>query len=172
MNDTNNNRTHNTTNTKMLILAAIFTAVNVVCAQIQIPIAPVPISLATFAIFLTAGLLEHKYGSLSLIVYVLLGAIGVPVFAGFSGGFGIITGPTGGYIIGYIFTAFITGFIIDSYMAKPASGRSPQHKAVPPSRTNGSRYSHSTFRGATARAVAISNCSLNLWLCAASSARA
>ena len=92
MNDTNNNRTHNSTNTKMLILAAIFTAVNVVCAQIQIPIAP----------------------------------------AGFSGGFGIITGPTGGYIIGYIFTAFITGFIIDSYMAKPASGRSPQHKAVPP----------------------------------------
>lgn len=132
MNDTNNNRTHNSTNTKMLILAAIFTAVNVVCAQIQIPIAPVPISLATFAIFLTAGLLGHKYGSLSLIVYVLLGAIGVPVFAGFSGGFGIITGPTGGYIIGYIFTAFITGFIIDSYMAKPASCRSPQHKAVPP----------------------------------------
>ena len=122
INDTNNNKAHNSSSTKMLILAAIFTAVNVVCAQIQIPIAPVPISLATFAIFLTAGLLGHKYGSLSLIVYVLLGAIGVPVFAGFSGGFGIITGPTGGYIIGYIFTAFITGAIIDSYMAKSAAG--------------------------------------------------
>lgn len=132
MNDTNSNKAHNSSNTKMLILAAIFTAVNVVCAQIQIPIAPVPISLATFAIFLTAGLLGHKYGSLSLIVYVLLGAIGVPVFAGFSGGFGIITGPTGGYIIGYIFTAFITGAIIDSYMAKSAAGAPARRRSVPP----------------------------------------
>lgn len=119
-NSTAKSTTNSTANTKMLILTAIFTAVNVVCAQIQIPLAPVPISLATFAIFLTAGLLGCKYGSLSLIVYVLLGAVGVPVFAGFSGGFGIIAGPTGGYIIGYIFNAFITGLIIDRCRTVPS----------------------------------------------------
>lgn len=115
----------------MLIMTAVFTAVNAVCAQIQIPLAPVPISLATFAIFLTASLLGCKYGSLSLIVYVLLGAAGVPVFAGFSGGFGIIAGPTGGYIIGYIFTAFITGLIIDRYMHIQRNNSASSFKTAP-----------------------------------------
>ena len=101
------------TKTNMLILSAIFAAVVAVCSQIQIPLAPVPINLATFAIFMTAGLLGWKYGTLSLIVYVLLGSVGAPVFAGFSGGFGVIAGPTGGYIVGYIFAALITGLIIE-----------------------------------------------------------
>ena len=99
--------------TTMLILSAVFAALVAVCSQIQIPVAPVPINLATFAIFMTAGLLGYRYGTLSLIVYVLLGSVGAPVFAGFSGGFGVIAGPTGGYIAGYILTAFITGYIIE-----------------------------------------------------------
>ena len=84
-----------------------------------------PINLATFAIFMAAGLLGHKYGTISMIVYVLLGAAGVPVFAGFSGGFGVIAGPTGGYIIGYILTAFITGIIIEAFHKKDVSKGKP-----------------------------------------------
>ena len=99
----------------MLILAAIFAAIVSVCSQIQLPIGPVPINLATFAVFLAGGLLGSRYGAISLIVYVLLGAIGAPVFAGFTGGAGIIAGPTGGYIMGYIPAAFITGFIIERF---------------------------------------------------------
>ena len=76
----------------MMIMAAVFAALTAVCSQIQIPLAPVPINLATFAIFITAGLLGKRWGTVSLIVYVLLGAVGLPVFAGFTGGFGIITG--------------------------------------------------------------------------------
>ncbi|MBR2512249.1 MAG: biotin transporter BioY, partial [Firmicutes bacterium] len=56
-----------------------------------------------------------KYGSVSVIVFVLLGAAGLPVFHGFTGGMGIITGPTGGYIVGYILAAFLTGIMIDTY---------------------------------------------------------
>lgn len=105
-------------NTKMMIMAAIFAAVTAVCSQIQIPLAPVPVNLSTFAVFLTAGLLGSRYGTLSMLVYVLLGAVGAPVFAGFTGGFGIITGPTGGYIIGYIFAALVTGLVIEKTAPK------------------------------------------------------
>lgn len=64
------------------------------------------INLATLGVFLTGGILGKKYGSISLIVYILLGAVGVPVFAGFKGGLGVLAGPTGGYIIGYLAAAF------------------------------------------------------------------
>lgn len=105
-------RSSSTERTKMLILAAIFAAVIAVCSQIVIPLAPVPINLATLAVFLTAGFLGVKYGTISTIVYVLLGVIGVPVFAGFKGGAGVIVGPTGGYIIGYIVCAAVSALLL------------------------------------------------------------
>ena len=77
-----------------------------VCSQIQIP-AAVPFTLQTFAIFLTCGLLGGKRGTVSVLIYILLGAVGLPVFAGFKGGIGALLGTTGGYIIGFIFTALI-----------------------------------------------------------------
>lgn len=115
MNDTTMNRQSRkpAAGTTMLILAAVFAAITAVCSQIVIPLAPVPINLATFAIFITAGFLGLKYGTLSAAVYVLLGAIGAPVFAGFTGGAGIIAGPTGGYIIGYIVCAAVSAFMMD-----------------------------------------------------------
>ena len=72
-------------------------AVCAVCSWISVPLpfTPVPINLGTLAVFLTAGLLGWKYGTLSVLVFVLLGAAGLPVFHGFTGGIGIITGPTG-----------------------------------------------------------------------------
>ncbi len=92
-----------------ITLIALFTAVIAVCSWISIP-AAVPFTLQTFAVFLTAGLLGGKRGSITVIVYILLGAIGVPVFSGFTGGIGHLLGPTGGYIIGFIFSALVMWF--------------------------------------------------------------
>lgn len=85
---------------------AVFAAVMAVCSWISIPGA-VPFTLQTFGVFLTVGVLGGKRGSLSVLVYLLLGAVGAPVFAGFSGGIGRILGATGGYIVGFLFTALV-----------------------------------------------------------------
>lgn len=100
--------------TTRLMLAALFTALTAICAYISIPLpfTPVPITLATLAATLSGALLGPKYGVLSQVVYLLLGAVGVPVFHNFTGGLGILTGPTGGYLIGYLTMAFLTGLII------------------------------------------------------------
>ena len=84
----------------------IFTALITICSWISIP-AAIPFSLQTFAVFLAVSILGGKRGTLSVVVYVLLGAIGIPVFAEFTGGIGIILRSTGGYIIGFIFSALV-----------------------------------------------------------------
>ena len=79
-----------------MVLIAIFTALIVVCSWIRVPVQPVPFTLQTFAVFVTAGLLGSKRGTISVIVYILLGIIGVPVFAGqVKSGPSVIAGPTG-----------------------------------------------------------------------------
>lgn len=67
----------------------------------------------TFAIGLTATLLGRRSGTLSVLIYLLLGTIGLPVFAGLSGGLSIVFGPTGGYLIGFIFQAWLTGYLVE-----------------------------------------------------------
>ena len=89
-----------------MILIGLFAALIAVCAQIQIPTA-VPFTLQTFAIFLTVGLLGGKRGTVSVVIYILLGMVGLPVFAGFKGGIAALLGTTGGYIIGFIFSALL-----------------------------------------------------------------
>lgn len=94
----------------MIILAAMFAAIGAVTSWISIPMpSGVPITLQTFGMALIGYTLGYKYGTLSVGVYVSLGAIGAPVFSGFKGGFGVITGATGGFIIGFIFMAAICG---------------------------------------------------------------
>ncbi|MFQ9514757.1 MAG: biotin transporter BioY [Eubacterium sp.] len=95
-----------------MVLIAVFAALISVCSLIQIPFGPVPFTLQTFAVFTTAGLLGTKRGTISVIIYILLGLIGVPVFAGASSGPGVIAGPTGGYITGFVLTAIIIGIIM------------------------------------------------------------
>ena len=97
---------------RMMALAALFAALSGVLSQITIPIGPVPINLTHVAIFTAVGILGTKYGVVSQIVFVALGAVGVPVFSGFTGGVGIIAGPTGGFIIGYIGCALATGLMV------------------------------------------------------------
>lgn len=85
---------------------ALFAALMAVCSWISIP-AAVPFTLQTFAIFCAVGLLGGKRGTIAVVVYILLGLVGVPVFAGFSGGVGVLFGSTGGYIIGFVFSALL-----------------------------------------------------------------
>lgn len=101
-------------NTKNMALAGLFAALTAVGSWISIPLGftPVPMNLATLAVFLTGGLLGAKNGTRSIVVYALVGAVGVPVFAGFRGGLSVLAGPTGGYIIGYILAAFLVGILV------------------------------------------------------------
>ena len=104
-------------NTKHLALTGLMAAVICILGPISlpIPISPVPVSLGFFAVYLTVYILGMKMGSASVLIYVLLGFVGLPVFTGFSGGIGKVLGPTGGYIIGYLFMAPIMGFFIDKW---------------------------------------------------------
>ena len=89
-----------------LTYMAVCAALIAVCSWISIP-AAVPFTLQTFAVFCVLGLLGGKRGTVSILVYILLGAIGLPVFSGFNGGIGALLGTTGGYIIGFIFVGLI-----------------------------------------------------------------
>ena len=111
------------TGTKRLldvIYIALFTAIITVSAQISIPTA-IPFTLQTLGIFITGALLGWKRGTVSVIIYILLAAVGMPVLANFKGGFDKIVGITGGYIIGFIFTALIVGLITDFFGRKTST---------------------------------------------------
>ena len=116
--------TRNYTKTSYMALCGLFAALMAICSLISIPLGftPVPVNLATLGVFLAGGLLGKKYGTISIAVYVLLGAVGVPVFAGFRGGLSVLVGPTGGYIIGYIAAAFLVGLLTE--LLVPKAGRS------------------------------------------------
>ncbi len=89
---------------KNLCLCAMFSALMAICSWISIP-TTVPFTLQTFAVFVALSVLGGKAGTVCVVVYVLMGAMGIPVFSGFKGGIGVLAGPTGGYIFGFIFTA-------------------------------------------------------------------
>ena len=98
------------TSTKMQTLdmayIGLFAVVIAICSWISIPTV-VPFTLQTFAVFLAVAVLGGKRGTLAVIVYVLLGAVGLPVFSGFKGGIGVLLNTTGGYIIGFVFSALV-----------------------------------------------------------------
>lgn len=122
------NNSAGTMTTHDLVLTAMCAAITCVLAPISIPLAgDIPISLCTFAVMLSGLLLGPRYGALSQLIYVLLGSVGLPVFAGWKGGFGIVMGLTGGYIIGYILMAFVTGVL---YFRFGRDLRGPQKTAV------------------------------------------
>ena len=85
---------------------------------LPIPISPVPISLTNLVIFFMAYILGMKLSVASYVLYLLLGTVGLPVFSGFTGGVGKLLGPTGGYLIGFIFLAAIAGFFVEKFPAK------------------------------------------------------
>ena len=99
------------TNLRQFCFCAVFTALCAVCAQIQIPLPMVPINLALFAVHLAGALLGAKRGVAAVAAYVMLGALGAPVFAGFAGGVQVIMGKTGGYLLGYLIAALLVGLL-------------------------------------------------------------
>jgi biotin transport system substrate-specific component len=96
-----------------MVYAAMFGAVTAIGAYMVIPFPLVPITLQTFFVSLAPALLGGALGALSQIIYVLIGLIGFPVFAGGKAGFGVLIGPTGGYLAGFIVAAYIIGKLIE-----------------------------------------------------------
>lgn len=105
---------------KQMTLMALMTALICVIAPFSIPLgfSPVPISFTNFAIYIAAYVIGMKRTTISFFIYLLIGIIGVPVFAGFNSGAGVLLGPTGGYLIGFIFLALVSGYFIDKYPSK------------------------------------------------------
>ena len=101
---------------KDTVFTAMFAALIAVCSILSIPVGEVPVTLQTFAVCLSAAMLGHRRGVLSVLVYILLGAFGVPVFAGMKGGVGVLMGVTGGYIIGFLLTALIVGLAAERFV--------------------------------------------------------
>ncbi len=96
---------------RMLVLASLMAALTAIGAYIHVPIGPVPIVLSTLFVILSGLLLGSRWGFVSMGLYLFVGAIGFPVFAGGKGGLAHFFGPTGGYLFGYLFSAWITGLI-------------------------------------------------------------
>lgn len=104
--------------TKSLTIIGLMTAVCCVLGPISVPIGAVPVSLGVLAILLTVYVLGTFKGTVATLVYILLGTVGLPVFSGYQGGLQKVSGPTGGYIIGFIFLALIAGAFIDRFSYK------------------------------------------------------
>lgn len=106
--------------TKSMVIIALMAAVTCILGPLSlaIPISPVPISLTNLAVYFTVYVLDRKRGTISYLLYLLIGLVGVPVFSAFTGGPGKLFGPTGGYLIGFIFMAYICGFFIDKWPSK------------------------------------------------------
>ena len=101
--------------TKNILYCALMVSITAILSQFIIPLPPVPISLSWIAVYLTGVLLEKKMAFWTQTAFLLLGAVGAPVFSGFSGGLAKLAGPTGGYLIVYPFMAFIIAFIVDKW---------------------------------------------------------
>lgn len=103
--------------TKQMTLIGVMTAVTCILAPISlpIPVSPVPISLTNLVINFSCYILGWKAATISYLIYLLIGLVGLPVFSGFSGGLGKLAGPTGGYLIGFIFLAIVAGIMIERF---------------------------------------------------------
>src|SRR5215204_3263184 len=108
----------------MMTRVALMAAVTAVAAQITVPIEPVPFTFQVLAVILSGLLLGPRYGALAQAIYVLVGAVGVPVFAQFSGGLGVVLGPTGGYLVSYPIAAAVAG------LAAHAARDAPRRRAL------------------------------------------
>ncbi len=100
---------------KSMVFVALMAAFLCIFSPISIPLPLVPITLQTFGVFLVSALLGWKRGTVAVLIYLLLGLIGLPVFSGWTGGFSSFATPSSGYIIGFLFTALLTGFLIDRF---------------------------------------------------------
>lgn len=108
-------QTSNRISTKSLVLIGLMTAITCIIAPFVFPLpgSPVPITLGTLALYISIFVLGWKRAAVSCVIYLLLGLIGIPVFSGFSAGPAKIAGPTGGYLLGYLFLIIVAGILIE-----------------------------------------------------------
>ena len=99
--------------TSDMVRTAVFAAMLCAAAPFAVYIGPIPLTFGTLIIYMAGGVLGKKLAAVAVSVYILLGAFGLPVFSGFSSGFGRLIGPTGGYLIGYIPLAYLSGILLD-----------------------------------------------------------
>lgn len=104
--------------TYQIATCAIFSALMCILGPLALPIGPVPISLTNLVVYLAVFILGTKLGTVSYVVYLLLGAVGLPVFSNYAGGLVKLAGPTGGYLIGFIPMAIICGISVSKFMNK------------------------------------------------------
>lgn len=97
---------------KQLIINAQFAIIIAIIAQFTLPFGLVPLTGQTFAIGIVATILSPLNSVIAILIYLLMGIIGLPVFAGFSSGIAILFGPTGGYLVGFIFNGLVTGYLL------------------------------------------------------------
>ena len=116
-------RTKRSLRTQDMVLSAMFAVLIAICSWISIPMT-IPFTLQTFGVFMAVEVLGGKRGTLAVLIYLILGVTGIPVFANFTGGIGILLGMTGGYIIGFLFSALIM-WLIESKL-----GTSPQMRLI------------------------------------------
>lgn len=100
-----------------LVIIALSAAILCILAPVSIPLGftPIPLTLGLFAVILAGILLGSVRGTICVLVYILLGAVGLPVFSGYTGGIPKIAGPTGGYLWGYLLLAFLAGFFTERF---------------------------------------------------------
>ena len=103
---------------RMLVFASLLAALMAAGSYLAVPIGPVPIVMQNMFVFLAGLLLGSRWALASVAVYLLTGALGLPVFAGGMGGIGRIVGPTGGYLIGYLPAVIIVGYISEKAAAR------------------------------------------------------
>ena len=99
-----------------LILIALFAALLAICSWISLPFFTLPITMQTFALFCTVGILGTRRGALAVLLYLALGLVGLPVFSGMTGGFAVLLGPGGGYLIGFLLLVLIYPLLQVKYL--------------------------------------------------------
>ncbi len=102
-----------------MTVMALMTAVTCILAPMSIPIGTIPVTLTNLVLCFSVILLGKKKATISFLIYLLIGAVGVPVFSGFTGGIGKMVGPTGGYLIGFLFLTWIGGIFTERHPGKP-----------------------------------------------------
>jgi biotin transport system substrate-specific component len=108
-------------NVKSMTIAALFAALLTVSSYFSIPLGPVPIALQVFVVFLIGLVLGERLGNISILLWIVLGAVGLPVFAGGAAGAGVLIGPTGGYVFGYLLCTYVIGRL--TRQEQPSYGR-------------------------------------------------
>ncbi len=106
--------------TRDMTLTAVAAALLCIAGPLTVPAGPVPLSLATFAVYMAGAVLGKKRGTMAVALYLMIGLAGVPVFSGFSGGFQKLVGPTGGYLAGYLPCAYLAGMAAERAEKKNA----------------------------------------------------